>query len=101
MGMTLPKILIRHRRPLVVAAHLALIPIGYFLAFVGFMGIIWQGAAIRPMVKRYGELLSLRIAFIALVRFLLSAPSHQRLITSTSARFAAAAGGTRRAEMGA
>jgi NADH-quinone oxidoreductase subunit H len=41
------------------------------------------------------------VAFIALVRFLLSPPSHSRLIASTSARFAAAAGGTRNAEMGA
>jgi NADH-quinone oxidoreductase subunit H len=41
------------------------------------------------------------VAFIALVRFLLSAPRHQRTITSTSAQYAAAAGGTRSAEMGA
>jgi NADH-quinone oxidoreductase subunit H len=41
------------------------------------------------------------VAFIALVRFLLSPPRHQRTITSTSARYAAAAGGTRSAEMGA
>jgi NADH-quinone oxidoreductase subunit H len=41
------------------------------------------------------------VAFIALVRFLLSPPRHQRLVASTSTRFAAAAGGTQRAEMGA
>jgi MFS transporter, DHA1 family, tetracycline resistance protein len=46
--------------------------VGYFLAFVGFMGIIWQGGVIRPMVKRYGELKSLRIAFICLVLGLLA-----------------------------
>ncbi|HET6512100.1 MAG TPA: MFS transporter, partial [Candidatus Kapabacteria bacterium] len=52
--------------------------VGYFLAFVGFMGIIWQGAAIRPMVKRYGELLSLRIAFIALViGFVITGLAHE------------------------
>jgi NADH-quinone oxidoreductase subunit H len=41
------------------------------------------------------------IAFIAFVRFLLSPPRHQRLIHSTSTRYAAAAGGTRDARMGA
>ena len=41
------------------------------------------------------------LALAVLVRFLLSAPQHQRLVTSTSARFAAAAGGTRKAQMGA
>jgi len=41
------------------------------------------------------------VAFVALVRFLLSPPRHQRLVASTSARFAAAAGGTRNAQMGA
>ncbi|HVZ31135.1 MAG TPA: NADH-quinone oxidoreductase subunit H, partial [Polyangiaceae bacterium] len=41
------------------------------------------------------------VALIAMVRFLLSPPRHRQSITSTSARFAAAAGGTRSAEMGA
>jgi NADH-quinone oxidoreductase subunit H len=41
------------------------------------------------------------VAFAALVIFLLSPPRHQRLLASTSARFAAAAGGTRNAQMGA
>jgi NADH-quinone oxidoreductase subunit H len=41
------------------------------------------------------------VTFIVLVRFLLSPPRHQKLVASTSTRFAAAAGGTQRAEMGA
>jgi NADH-quinone oxidoreductase subunit H len=41
------------------------------------------------------------VAFVVLVAFLLSPPRHQRLVASTSARFAAAAGGTRDARMGA
>lgn len=41
------------------------------------------------------------VAVVALVLFLLSPPKHQRLVASTSARFAAAAGGTRKAQMGA
>ncbi len=28
---------------------------GYFLAFVGLLGILWQGGAIGPMVKYFGE----------------------------------------------
>lgn len=41
------------------------------------------------------------VGFAAMVIFLLSPPRHQRLIASTSARFAAAAGGTHDAQMGA
>ena len=41
------------------------------------------------------------VAFVAMVRFLLSPPRHQRLVSSTSARFTAAIGGTRKAQMGA
>ena len=41
------------------------------------------------------------LAFAALVRFLLTPPRHQRLVATSSARFAAAAGGTRKAQMGA
>jgi NADH-quinone oxidoreductase subunit H len=41
------------------------------------------------------------VAAVAMVRFLLSPPRHQQSTASTSARFAAAAGGTRSAEMGA
>jgi MFS family permease len=40
--------------------------VGRFLAYVGFLGIIWQGAVIRPLVKKIGELVSLRIGMIAL-----------------------------------
>ncbi|MCW5967474.1 MAG: MFS transporter [Blastocatellales bacterium] len=28
---------------------------GYFLAFVGLLGIIWQGGMVGPVVKRFGE----------------------------------------------
>jgi NADH-quinone oxidoreductase subunit H len=41
------------------------------------------------------------VAFVALVVFLLSAPRHTRQVTSSSARYTAAAGGTRNAQMGA
>jgi NADH-quinone oxidoreductase subunit H len=41
------------------------------------------------------------VAAVVLVRFLLSPPRHQRLVSSTSSRYAANAGGTRSAEMGA
>jgi NADH-quinone oxidoreductase subunit H len=41
------------------------------------------------------------VAFIALVRFLLSAPNHLRFVGSSSARYAVSAGGTRDAQMGA
>jgi len=41
------------------------------------------------------------VAFVAAVRFALSPPAHRQSVASTSARFAAAAGGTRNAEMGA
>lgn len=51
--------------------HFTEAEVGYFLAFVGFMGIIWQGGVIRPMVKRYGELTSLRISFVSMVLGLL------------------------------
>jgi NADH-quinone oxidoreductase subunit H len=44
---------------------------------------------------------SVLVAFIVLVRFLLSPPRHQRNVASTSARYASAAGGTQNAEMGA
>jgi NADH-quinone oxidoreductase subunit H len=41
------------------------------------------------------------VAFIVLVRFLLSPPRHKRLVASSSARYAVAAGPTRDAQMGA
>src|SRR5205823_6228629 len=28
---------------------------GYFLGFIGLLGIIWQGAVIGPVVKRCGD----------------------------------------------
>ncbi|HYM19489.1 MAG TPA: MFS transporter [Candidatus Kapabacteria bacterium] len=34
--------------------------VGRFLAYVGFLGIIWQGGVIRPLVKKVGELSLLR-----------------------------------------
>lgn len=40
--------------------------VGRFLAFVGLLGIIWQGGAIRPLVKKFGELKLLRIGMIFL-----------------------------------
>lgn len=45
--------------------------VGRFLAFIGLLGIIWQGAVIRPLVRRIGELMSLRISLICLVLGLL------------------------------
>jgi len=41
------------------------------------------------------------VGAVVVVRFLLSPPRHRQSVASTSARFAAAAGGTRDAEMGA
>ncbi len=41
------------------------------------------------------------IGLVVFVRFLLSPPAHRQSVASTSARFAAAAGGTRKAVMGA
>jgi NADH-quinone oxidoreductase subunit H len=41
------------------------------------------------------------VGLVVLVRFLLSPPRHRSSQASTSARYAAAAGGTRNAEMGA
>lgn len=40
--------------------------VGRFLAYVGFLGIIWQGAVIRPLVKKMGELFSVRFGMICL-----------------------------------
>ena len=40
--------------------------VGRFLAYVGFLGIIYQGALIRPLVKKIGELAALRIGLICL-----------------------------------
>ncbi len=38
--------------------------VGRFLAYAGFLGIIYQGAVIRPLVKKIGELTSLRLGMI-------------------------------------
>lgn len=38
---------------------------GYFLGFVGLMGIIWQGAAIGPFVKRFGDARAVLIGLAA------------------------------------
>lgn len=39
--------------------------VGYVFAFVGFLGIILQGALIRPLVKRFGERKLVWAGFIA------------------------------------
>lgn len=38
---------------------------GYFLGFVGFLGIIWQGGVIGPVVKRIGDYKAMLIGLIA------------------------------------
>jgi MFS transporter, DHA1 family, tetracycline resistance protein len=38
---------------------------GYFLGFVGFLGIVWQGALIGPFVKHYGDYKALMIGLVA------------------------------------
>jgi DHA1 family tetracycline resistance protein-like MFS transporter len=38
---------------------------GYFLAFVGLLGIIWQGGMVGPAVKRLGEQRALLIGLVA------------------------------------
>ncbi|MEI8135153.1 MAG: MFS transporter [bacterium] len=40
--------------------------VGRFLAYVGFLGIIWQGGVIRPLVKKMGELSLLRFGLAAM-----------------------------------
>jgi DHA1 family tetracycline resistance protein-like MFS transporter len=40
--------------------------VGRFLAYVGFLGIIWQGVVIRPLVKKMGELFSVRLGMVCL-----------------------------------
>lgn len=37
---------------------------GYFLAFVGLLGIVWQGAMVGPVVKRFGERRAMLIGLI-------------------------------------
>ncbi|HET6402731.1 MAG TPA: MFS transporter [Candidatus Kapabacteria bacterium] len=41
--------------------------VGWFLMFVGLLGVLWQGAVIRPLVRAIGELMSLRLGLIAMV----------------------------------
>ncbi len=40
--------------------------VGLFLAFVGLLGIIYQGALIRPLVKKIGDLKLMRIGMVAM-----------------------------------
>ncbi len=40
--------------------------VGRFLAYVGFLGIVWQGGVIRPLVKKVGELSLLRYGLAAM-----------------------------------
>ena len=41
--------------------------VGYFLAYIGFLGIIWQGGVIRPLVKKYGESSLLKFGLIGMI----------------------------------
>ncbi|MDP4219292.1 MAG: MFS transporter [Bacteroidota bacterium] len=45
--------------------------VGRFLAYVGLLGIIWQGGVIRPLVKKIGELSLLRYGLAAMATGLL------------------------------
>jgi MFS family permease len=38
---------------------------GYFLAFVGLLGVVWQGAVVGPLVKRVGERAALIAGLVA------------------------------------
>jgi MFS family permease len=38
---------------------------GYFLGFVGFLGVVWQGALIGPFVKHFGDYKALMIGLVA------------------------------------
>ena len=40
--------------------------IGLFMGFVGVLGVVWQGGVIRPMVRKLGELATLRLGLIAM-----------------------------------
>lgn len=37
---------------------------GYFLAFVGLLGVFWQGGIVGPLVKRMGERTALKLGLI-------------------------------------
>lgn len=45
--------------------HLTAEQAGYFLGFVGFLGIIWQGAVIGPLVKRIGDYKAMLVGLAA------------------------------------
>ncbi|MEO6939864.1 MAG: MFS transporter [Candidatus Kapaibacterium sp.] len=45
--------------------------VGEFLAFIGVVGVIWQGGVVRPLVKRFGEVNAMRAGMIALMLGLL------------------------------
>ena len=44
--------------------HLSAEQTGYFLAFIGFLGIIWQGGFVGPIVKKFGERKTLLIGLV-------------------------------------
>lgn len=44
---------------------------GLFLGFVGMLGVLWQGAVIRPLVKKIGEVYCLRLGLCSMVLGLL------------------------------
>src|SRR5581483_4173529 len=46
--------------------HGTALDVGRFLAYVGFLGVIWQGALVRRLVPRIGEVTSLRFGLICL-----------------------------------
>ncbi len=46
--------------------HASALDVGRFLAYVGFLGVIWQGALVRRLVPRIGEVTSLRFGLICL-----------------------------------
>ncbi len=41
--------------------------VGLFLGFVGMLGVLWQGVVIRPLVRRIGEVFSLRMGLCSMV----------------------------------
>ena len=44
--------------------HMTAQQTGYFLGFVGLLGIIWQGGFVGPVVKRFGERRALLVGMI-------------------------------------
>ncbi len=41
--------------------------VGLFLGFVGLLGVFWQGLVIRPLVRKIGEVKSLRMGLVSMV----------------------------------